>query len=92
MKKKGKICYGEYEGGLQVVLIRFISLVMLTVVGLAFVINNVPRLMLPIYILSMIGLMFCLVHIALHYLQRIRYLLYDEKQLKENQINKPPAK
>ncbi|WP_144679959.1 hypothetical protein [Bacillus altitudinis] len=74
------------------VLIRFISLVMLTVVGLAFVINNVPRLMLPIYILSMIGLMFCLVHIALHYLQRIRYLLYDEKQLKENQINKHPAK
>lgn len=74
------------------VLIRFLSLVMLTVVGLAFVINNVPRLMLPIYILSMIGLMFCLVHIALHYLQRIRYLLYDEKQLKENQINKPPAK
>lgn len=74
------------------VLIRFISLVMLTVVGLAFVINNVPSLMLPIYILSMIGLMFCLVHIVLHYLQRIRYLLYDEKQLKENQINKPPAK
>ncbi|MCY7687861.1 hypothetical protein MHH29_00835 [Bacillus sp. FSL K6-0046] len=74
------------------VLIRFLSLVMLTVVGLAFVINNVPSLMLPIYILSMIGLMFCLGYIALHYLQRIRYLLYDEKQLKENQINKPPAK
>jgi len=75
-----------------VVLIRFLSLVMLTVVGLAFVINNVPRLMLPIYILSMIGLMFCLGYISLHYLQRIRYLLYDEKQLKENQMNKPPAK
>ncbi|MEW4193307.1 hypothetical protein Q0N41_06300 [Bacillus altitudinis] len=74
------------------VLIRFISLIMLTVVGLAFVINNVPGLMLPIYILAMIGLMFCLGHIALHYLQRIRYMLCDEKQLKENQINKPPTK
>ncbi|MEW9497561.1 hypothetical protein [Bacillus altitudinis] len=74
------------------VFMRLISLYMLTAFCLAFVINNVPGLMLPIYILAMIGLMFCLGHIALHYLQRIRYMLCDEKQLKENQINKPPTK
>lgn len=74
------------------VFMRLISLYMLTAFSLGFIVNYVPGLMLPIYILSMIGLMFCLGHIALHYLQRIRYLLYDEKQLKENQINKPPAK
>lgn len=62
------------------VLMRFISLYMLTAFCLAFIVNYVPGLMLPIYILAMIGLMVCLVHIALHYIQRIRYMLLHEKR------------
>ncbi|UUD41513.1 hypothetical protein [Bacillus pumilus] len=41
------------------VLMRLISLYMLTAFGLAFIVNYVPGLMLPIYILAMIGLFFC---------------------------------
>ncbi|MFP7346516.1 hypothetical protein [Bacillus safensis] len=55
------------------VLMRLISIYMLTVFSLGFVINYVPGLMLPIYILAMIGLILCLGHIALHYIRRIRY-------------------
>ncbi|MCC9087888.1 MULTISPECIES: hypothetical protein [Bacillus] len=64
------------------VLMRLISLYMLTAFGLAFIVNYVPGLMLPIYILAMIGLFFCLGHISFHYIQRIRYMLFDEKPLK----------
>lgn len=62
------------------VLMRFISIYMLTAFSLGFVINYVPGLMLPIYILAMIGLILCLGHIALHYIRRIRYMLFDEKR------------
>ncbi|WP_144486613.1 hypothetical protein [Bacillus pumilus] len=62
------------------VLMRLISLYMLTAFCLGFIVNYVPSLMLPIYILAMIGLILCLVHIALHYIRRIRYMLFDEKQ------------
>ncbi|MFJ5671232.1 hypothetical protein ACIQAS_06165 [Bacillus safensis] len=62
------------------VLMRLISLYMLTAFGLGFVVNYVPGLMLPIYILAMIGLILCLSHIALHYIWRIRYMLFDEKR------------
>ncbi|AOZ89952.1 hypothetical protein BK049_15390 [Bacillus xiamenensis] len=60
------------------VLMRLISLYMLTAVGLGWVINYFPGLMLPIYILAIIGLLFCLGHIAFHYIQRISMLL-DKK-------------
>ncbi|MEH7798284.1 hypothetical protein ABEW02_14175 [Bacillus safensis] len=49
------------------VLMRLISIYMLTTFSLGFVVNYVPGLMLPIYILAMIGLILCLGHIALHY-------------------------
>lgn len=62
------------------VLMRLISIYMLTAFSLAFVINYVPGLMLPIYILAMIGLILCLGHIALHYIRRIRYMLFDKKR------------
>ncbi|QRF31044.1 hypothetical protein [Bacillus safensis] len=62
------------------VLMRLISIYMLTAFSLAFVINYVPGLMLPIYILAMIGLILCLGHIGLHYIRRIRYMLFDEKR------------
>lgn len=62
------------------VLMRLISIYMLTAFSLGFVINYVPGLMLPIYILAMIGLILCLGHIALHYIRRIRYMLVDEKR------------
>ncbi|WP_144493549.1 hypothetical protein [Bacillus pumilus] len=62
------------------VLMRLISLYMLTAFCLGFIVNYVPGLMLPIYILAMIGLILCLVHIAFHYIRQIRYMLFDEKQ------------
>ncbi|WP_282059021.1 hypothetical protein [Bacillus pumilus] len=62
------------------VLMRLISLYMLTAFCLGFIVNYVPGLMLPIYILAMIGLILCLVHIALHYIRRIRYMLLYEKR------------
>ncbi|WP_224925943.1 hypothetical protein [Bacillus pumilus] len=62
------------------VLMRLISLYMLTAFCLGFIVNYAPGLMLPIYILAMIGLILCLVHIALHYIRRIRYMLFDEKR------------
>ncbi|MBC3680769.1 hypothetical protein H8I11_18720 [Bacillus pumilus] len=43
-----------------------ISLYMLTAFCLGFIVNYAPGSMLPIYILAMIGLILCLVHIALH--------------------------
>ncbi|WP_222597335.1 hypothetical protein, partial [Bacillus pumilus] len=45
---------------------RLISLYMLTAFCLGFIVNYAPGSMLPIYILAMIGLILCLVHIALH--------------------------
>ncbi|PRR93274.1 MULTISPECIES: hypothetical protein [unclassified Bacillus (in: firmicutes)] len=62
------------------VLMRLISLYMLTAFCLGYIINYVPGLMLPIYILAMIGLILCLGHIALHYIRRIRYMLLNEKR------------
>lgn len=62
------------------VLMRLISLYMLTAFCLGFIVNYVPGLMLPIYILAMIGLILCLDHIALHYIRRIRYMLLHEKR------------
>ncbi|AOC56059.1 MULTISPECIES: hypothetical protein [Bacillus] len=62
------------------VLMRLISLYMLTAFCLGFIVNYVPGLMLPIYILAMIGLILCLGHIALHYIRRIRYMLLHEKR------------
>ncbi|MBU5207027.1 hypothetical protein V2J31_07445 [Bacillus safensis] len=62
------------------VLMRLISIYMLTAFSLGFVINYVPGLMLPIYILAMIGLILCLGHIALHYIRRIRHMLFEEKR------------
>lgn len=62
------------------VLMRLISLYMLTAFDLGIIVKYVPGLMLPIYILAMIGLILCLGHIALHYIRRIRNMLLDEKR------------
>ncbi|MEW4103501.1 hypothetical protein Q0N76_12245 [Bacillus altitudinis] len=62
------------------VFMRLISLYMLTAFCLGFIVNYVPGLMLPIYIVAMIGLILCLVHIALHYIHRIRNMLFHEKR------------